>query len=56
MPTIGTACSGTAICHYGTATCCGITSSAYTCPCASGSFNCYITTECNFVCPDAGRD
>jgi hypothetical protein len=54
-PGTAQACTGSATCTYGTAVCCGVTTSAYTCRCQAGSFVCSMTTECNFVCPDAGR-
>ena len=55
LPSIGQACTGTESCTYGSATCCGVTTSAYTCRCQADSFVCSMTNECNFVCPDAGR-
>ncbi len=51
----GAACTGSGICTYGSATCCGVTTSAYTCRCQAGGFVCSMTNECNFICPDAGR-
>jgi hypothetical protein len=54
LPSVGTACSGSTVCEYGQATCCGITHSFMTCTCSSGTFDCVMTVECNFVCPDAG--
>jgi len=51
LPLSGGACSGPLTCTYGQATCCGITSSAWTCTCQGGSFSCSQTTECNFICP-----
>ncbi len=51
-----TACSGSLVCHYGSATCCGVQYSASTCSCQGGRFSCAQTIECNFVCPDAGTD
>jgi len=53
QPRLITPCSGSLTCSYGQATCCGITSSFFTCKCQNGSFSCYQTVECNFVCPDA---
>jgi hypothetical protein len=47
-------CTGSLICQYGHATCCRIASSATTCKCQQGTFSCFMTVECNFVCPDAG--
>jgi hypothetical protein len=38
---------------YGQASCCGIPSSAFTCQCQQGTFSCFQTVECNFVCPDS---
>jgi hypothetical protein len=52
----GPPCTGTTICEYGQATCCGISSSAYTCKCQDGTFWCSMTVECNFFCPEAGTD
>jgi hypothetical protein len=56
QPDFTTACAAALTCHYGHASCCGIPSSAQTCLCQHGFFNCFQTVECNFVCPDAGND
>ncbi len=50
-PLSGGACSGPLTCSYGQASCCGITSSTWTCTCQGGSFSCSQTVECNFICP-----
>jgi hypothetical protein len=54
QPNASTACTGSAVCQYGTSTCCGMTYSFMTCTCRSGTFDCVMTAECNIVCPDAG--
>jgi hypothetical protein len=54
QPGFSVSCSGSITCKYGQSTCCGITSSAFTCQCQQGSFSCAQTVECNFVCPEAG--
>jgi hypothetical protein len=51
---VGVACSGSTTCTYGQSTCCGISTSAYTCKCQGGTWSCSMTVECNFICPDAG--
>ncbi len=59
QPMDGKACTGSTICQYGHATCCGIESSFMTCKCQAGGFSCYQTVECNFICPgstDASTD
>ena len=60
LPAVGSqACSGTTVCQYGHASCCGIASSFMTCKCQFGQFNCYQTVECNFACAgpsDASSD
>ncbi|HEV3189368.1 MAG TPA: hypothetical protein VGY54_02665 [Polyangiaceae bacterium] len=59
QPMDGKACTGSTVCEYGHATCCGIASSFMTCKCQPGGFSCYQTVECNFICPgsaDASSD
>jgi hypothetical protein len=54
QPGFSVTCSGSITCSYGQSTCCGITTSEFTCQCQHGSFSCSQTVECNFVCPEAG--
>jgi hypothetical protein len=54
QPSFGTKCTGNLSCEYGHSSCCGIPSSAMTCVCSFGYFDCSQTVECNFICPDAG--
>jgi hypothetical protein len=54
LPISGVACQGSLACSYGQTTCCGRSSSAWTCTCSGGSFLCAQTVECNTVCP--GQD
>jgi hypothetical protein len=56
QPDFTTPCAAALTCHYGHASCCGIPSSAQTCLCQHGFFNCFQTVECNFTCPDGGFD
>jgi hypothetical protein len=55
QPGDNSACTEVTSCYYGHATCCGIESSAFTCQCEHGAFQCAQTVECNFSCPDAGH-
>jgi len=52
-PSDGAPCSGSTRCEYGHTTCCGLEYSLFTCRCQAGSFSCFMTVECNFICPDA---
>jgi len=54
VPISGGACQGSLSCSYGQTSCCGRSSSAWTCNCSGGSFSCTQTVECNIVCP--GQD
>jgi hypothetical protein len=54
QPQFGATCTGTLSCEYGHSSCCGIQTSAQTCTCRFGFFDCAQTVECNFICPDAG--
>jgi len=54
LPGSGGACQGTLSCSYGQTSCCGRSSSTWTCTCVGGSFSCAQTVECNIVC--AGQD
>jgi len=55
QPAFGATCAGTLSCEYGKASCCGFPSSAQTCKCQFGFFDCVQTVECNVICPDAGN-
>jgi len=51
LPISGGACQGPLSCSYGQSSCCGYSSSAWTCTCLGGSFSCSQTVECNIICP-----
>jgi hypothetical protein len=53
-PAFGATCTGALECSYGKSSCCGISTTAQTCKCQFGFFDCQQTVECNFTCPDGG--
>jgi len=54
LPISDGACQGSLSCSYGQTSCCGRSSSTWTCNCVGGGFSCTQTVECNIACP--GQD
>ena len=56
---IGAECEGSAVCEYGTETCCGETFASLRCRCSNGMWACLATDACYRPadsCGDAGTD